>query len=302
MRSESLSLCIKYLNLTGCGFNMVRSARYLIFSFCLVNCLNFTLSSQDVNKFDFDRIEDNSFLMEEAYNQEPGVIQHISAFQYLKENTWIYTFTEEWPVPGMKHQLSVTLPVASYENTGLGDIILNYRYQAINLNRLSFAPRFSVLFPTGNYHKGLGSGLPGYQVNLPFSFLVSRRLVTHYNLGATYIPISKNADGSKSNITNYNYGVSIIILLHTNFNFMLETVGSTTFSKENDAKTRILNILLINPGFRYAINFKSGLQIVPGVAIPIGIGPSNGVINFFAYLSFEHPLWKPKPKISSTNP
>jgi hypothetical protein len=275
---------------------MPRSIKYIIFSFCVAIYFINDIYAQDINKFDFDRIEDNSFLIEEAYNQEPGVIQHISSFQYLKKNTWIYSFTDEWPVPGMKHQLSLTLPVVSYASTGIGDIVLNYRYQAINLNRFSFSPRFSLLFPTGDYHKELGSGGPGYQVNLPFSVLLSRKVVTHYNLGVTYIPVSKNADGSKSNIIIYNYGLSVIIFLHRNFNFMFETVGYRTSSKESDANTRISNILLINPGFRYAINCQSGLQIVPGIATPIGIGPSAGEFNVFAYLSFEHPLWKPKPR------
>jgi hypothetical protein len=274
---------------------MAGNVKYIIISFCVAIYFISDICAQDVNKFDFDRIEDNSFLIEEAYNQDPGVIQHISSFQYLKKNSWIYTFTDEWPVPGMKHQLSVTLPVVSNGATGIGDIELNYRYQVINLNRLAFSPRLSVLFPTGNYHKELGSGSPGYQVNLPFSLLLSRKLVTHYNLGVTYIPLSKNPDGSKSDVTIYNYGFSIIIFLYTKFNFMFESVGYTILKKENNSNTQISNILLISPGFRYAINCKSGLQIVPGIAIPIGIGPSRGEFNIFGYLSFEHPLWKPKP-------
>ena len=284
------------MRLTGQKCIMAKIVKYLIFSLFLANYFISDICAQDVNRFDFDRVEDNSFLIEEAYNQDPGVIQHISSFQYLKKNTWMYTFTDEWPVPGMKHQLSVTLPVLSNGSTGLGDIELNYRYQAINLNRLAFSPRFSLIFPTGNYHKELGLGGPGYQLNLPFSFLLSRKVVTHYNLGVTYIPVSKNAAGAKSGIIIYNYGLSVIIFLYTNFNFMFETVGYTTLTKENNANTQISKVLLINPGFRYAINCKSGLQIVPGIATPIGIGPSAGEFNIFAYLSFEHPLWKPKPR------
>lgn len=30
------------------------------------------------------KIQDNSFLIEEAYNQEDGVIQHIQTFQYMR--------------------------------------------------------------------------------------------------------------------------------------------------------------------------------------------------------------------------
>ena len=32
------------------------------------------------------KIQDNSFLLEEAYNQEDGVVQHIQMFQYFKKS------------------------------------------------------------------------------------------------------------------------------------------------------------------------------------------------------------------------
>jgi hypothetical protein len=49
---------------------------------------------------------------------------------------------------------------------------------------------------------------------------------------------------------------------------------------------------IVNPGIRWAHNFPSGLQIVPGVSFPIGFGPSNGSRGVFFYLSFEHPFKK----------
>lgn len=271
----------------------MKNIKYLILSICLALYYINTTFGQTANKFDFERIEDNSFLIEEAYNQDPGVIQHISAFQYMKAKTWLYTFTDEWPVPGRKHQLSTTIPVLNNGETGLGDIALNYRYQAVFTTRFAFSPRFSLLLPSGNYKKGLGEGVPGYQLSLPFSYLLSRKIATHYNLGVTFTPNAKNADGSKFDQTIYNYGLSIILLLNKNFNFMFEAVGNTTFIKANNTGTKISNSLFINPGFRYAINYKSGLQIVPGIAVPIGLGASKGELGVFAYLSFEHPLWKP---------
>src|SRR5437762_13875886 len=56
-------------------------------------------------------IQDNSFLVEEAYNQNFGVVQHISSFtRFWNSKDWVYTFTQEWPVPGgERHQLSYTL-------------------------------------------------------------------------------------------------------------------------------------------------------------------------------------------------
>ena len=91
----------------------------------------------------------------------------------------------------------------------------------------------------------------------------------------------------------YNYGLSMIFLLNKNFNFMFEMAGNRSIGKEDNTKANITNSLFINPGFRYAVNFKSGLQIVPGLAIPIGLAASKGASGLFAYLSFEHPFWKP---------
>lgn len=251
----------------------------------------FTVNAQESNKFEFERIEDNSFLLEEAYNQEPGVIQHISAFQFMKDETWSYTFTEEWPVPKQKHQLSTTIPIMNTGNTGIGDVLINYRYQAIFTDRLAFSPRFSLVLPTGDYKKGLGSGVLGYQFNLPLSFICSRKLVTHFNLGTTLTPDAKLIAGIKSNNTGFNYGASAIVLLTETFNFMFEIVGTSNIIKPETGGEYTSNSLFINPGFRYAINCKSGLQIVPGIAVPIGVSDSSGEIGFLGYVSFEHPCF-----------
>jgi hypothetical protein len=39
------------------------------------------------------------------------------------------------------------------------------------------------------------------------------------------------------------------------------------------------------------MNFESGLQVVPGIGVPIGVGPSGGEYGVFLYLSLEHPLF-----------
>src|SRR5688500_14815818 len=80
-------------------------------------------------------IRDNSFLIEEAYNQPWGVVQHVSTFQRVRGAFgWGATFTQEWPAPSERHQLSYTIPIQrsmtlTGEHTGMGDIVLNYRYQ-----------------------------------------------------------------------------------------------------------------------------------------------------------------------------
>lgn len=241
------------------------------------------------------KIMDNSFLIEEAYNQEAGVIQHIQTFQYMKDRTWAYSFTQEWPVPGQTHQLSYTIPIAHgiepYDFTGIGDIMINYRYQAIMQDRIALSPRFSLLFPTGDYKRGMGSGSPGIQMNLPFSLGLSDKWVTHWNIGTTYTPDSEDSDGAEHDNLIGHAGASIIWLITENFNLMLEALWSHSevFNKEVFIKEE--EALFISPGIRYAIDFKSGLQIVPGIAFPVGLGASEGEYGVFAYLSFEHPLF-----------
>lgn len=241
------------------------------------------------------KIQDNSFLLEEAYNQEDGVVQHIQVFQYMKKSKdWQYSFTEEIPVPKQAHQFSFVIPVTHLhenDNSGLGDILLNYRYQAIFQDKIALAPRFSLILPTGDYERGLGTDAVGYQVNMPLSVELTDKLVTHWNMGATFTPDAKDDAGIKSNVRGFNYGASLIYLVNENFNLMLETAGTTTETVPRNGVTTTESSFFINPGVRFAINLKSGLQIVPGLSVPIGIGPSEGEYGGLLYLSFEHPLF-----------
>jgi len=245
------------------------------------------------------KIQDNSFLLEEAYNQEDGVVQHIQSFQYMHGGDWAYTFTQEWPVPTQKHQLSYTIPYLRLDeerpDTGLGDILLNYRYQAVLEGPIAFSPRMSLILPTGNEDWGLGTGAWGLQGNLPLSVELSDRWVTHWNLGATFVPRAKGPDRSEADTSGFNYGASIIYLADSSFNLMLELAGNTNETVSEGGRVEREYAFFINPGMRWAIDFESGLQIVPGLSFPIGIGPSEGDFGVLFYLSLEHPLFKPKP-------
>jgi hypothetical protein len=242
-------------------------------------------------------IQDNSFLIEEAYNQEPGVIQHISTFTHLWTcKDWVYNFTEEWPVPGhSRHQLSYTMNVVSagaYPGSGLGDSLLNYRYQLIGSGetRLAVSPRLSVIAPTGNSEVGRGYGGFGIQTNLPVSIVISKHVVTHWNAGFTVIPSSANSAGDHAFATGINLGQSIVWLARPRLNALLETSWTTSQAVVGSNRTQDLHTLFLNPGIRRAYNLKSGMQIVPGIALPIGVGPSAGEGGLSVYLSVEHPL------------
>lgn len=239
-------------------------------------------------------ISDNSFLIEEAYNQEAGVVQHINTFMHLQNGNWIYTFTQEWPLGSMKHQLSYTISVLDFNGNpnlrGLGDVALNYRYQLVDNEKsgVAIAPRVSVLLPTGNVRKGLGAGGVGIQTNLPVSVRLSRKLVTHWNAGGTFVPAAKNPSDQKAFTKGFNLGQSTIWLARPRINFLVETVWNRFESVFARARTVTSYTLFLNPGVRWAYNFKNGLQIVPGVSIPLGVGPSKGDRGIFFYLSFEH--------------
>ena len=241
-------------------------------------------------------IADNSFLLEEAYNQEPGVVQHISAFQLFRgADSWVYTFTQEWPLFSRTHQLSFTVPIQRVQNgasfaTGVGDVAVNYRYQLAAAERLSVAPRLSLLLPTGRARSDLGAGALGVQVNVPASVIVASKVVTHWNVGGTVTPSAKNAVGDQATTVAYNLGASVIWLARPTFNALLEVVWTRDEAVTSSGHAAASDALSISPGIRWAHNFSSGLQIVPGIAFPIGVGPSAGDDAVLFYLSFEHPF------------
>ena len=252
-------------------------------------------------KTDSPGIQDNSFLVEEAYNQEFGVVQHIQNFQrYWNSKDWIYTFTQEWPVDASpRHQLSYTLAALHAGDQpasggGFGDIILNYRYQVLGNGdaKIAFAPRFSVLLPTGDSRLGRGAGGAGIQGSLPLSAVLTKKLVTHWNVGTTIVPHSKDAFGETGTTYGYNLGQSFVWFVHPRFNVLLETVFSRNQEVTGPKTTEWTSSLLLSPGIRWAYNFKNGLQIVPGIGVPLGAGPSSGEKGILLYLSFEHPYRK----------
>jgi hypothetical protein len=221
-------------------------------------------------------IADNSFLIEEAYNQEQGVVQHIGTWlRTLRTAPWIFTFTQEWPLGSQAHQLSYSIPFQRGEgperHSGFGDAAINYRYQLVAADApVVLAPRLSVLIPMGSEARGLGVGNFGAQVNVPLSAKLGSSLVSHWNAGVTAIP----------DVTTYNLGGSVIWLASPVFNILCEVVW---LEQTTGARS-----MIVNPGVRWAHNFASGLQIVPGVAYAIGVGPSRGEQAAFIYLSFEH--------------
>jgi hypothetical protein len=238
-------------------------------------------------------IQDNSFLIEEAYNQEEGVVQHIGTLR-RQHGDWFYTFTQEWPLGGETHQFSYTLPYSWIRNDfgqrvhGPGDVFLNYRYQVMmeSATLPAFAPRLSLILPTGNKDKGTGDGSTGIEINLPFSKIVSDRVTLHADATMQHL---FDVDGFHP--TSYSVGGSAIYAVTRDFNLMLESLVEWDESVSAMRTLERETTYTISPGFRYALNLPelADLQIVLGAATPISFTRSARTdYGAFLYLSFEH--------------
>ena len=249
-----------------------------------------------------DGIMDNSFLVEEAYNQEAGVVQHIFNGMYglnrtpgSDDRTFDFVLTQEWPLFSQKHQFSYAVPYkyaksGGQSEDGLGDILLNYRYQAYfdEGTLAAFAPRFSLVLPTGDSGKVFGDDTVGFQWNLPVSTAIGDRWFVHGNAGLTYLPDARSA--FKRDLVHFNLGASTIYAPSRNLHLMLEWVG---FWNEGVDSFGLLNRefeSVILPGIRRAFNYDNGSQLVLGLGVPVGLTRSAPDIGVFLYLSFEHDL------------
>jgi hypothetical protein len=272
----------------------IRRAGFPALAFIALLIVPGILTAQDSPSGEFV-IEDNSFLIEEAYNQESGVIQHISNFVHvspLSEGEFAYSLTEEWPITGQDHQLGFTFLFNKWGDRGrdgVGDLLVNYRYQ-LSRGPVAVAPRFSLIIPTGDEASGNGSGVVGYQFNLPVSARLSKAFVGHFNAGAIVLPGVKGEDGATETIPAWLAGGSLIWLTTPRLNFHLEALlvneGEIGPSGGVDRWTEVI----VNPAFRYAVDFGS-LQVVPGFGVPVVLREgAEPAVSFFLYLSLEHPF------------
>jgi hypothetical protein len=201
-------------------------------------------------------IQDNSFFIEEAYNQEPGVVQHILnvPIDFTNGSREIApSFTQEWPVFSQTHQFSYTIPyLFTEDDNGMEDMRLNYRLQAFMEDKYTpaFAPRLSLVLPTGDSDKGFGTGVVGYEFNLPFSKIV---------------------------LAGWNENIAEGVFAFE------ETVERSTSA-------------IISPGARYAFNLPNDAQLVIGAALPIGLTTDSPDWGLFFYCSFEHPFGRTEPR------
>lgn len=233
-------------------------------------------------------LQDNSFLIEEAYNQEPGVVQHITTLQRGGRD-WFFAFTQEWPLGSETHQFSYNIPYAWLRGSGrrasgIGDINLNYRWQALSetADTPAMAPRFTLILPTGDAARDLGMDSSGFEFLLPVSKIVSDRVTLHANAGFTYY-FDVNGRQPKSWLA----GSSAVYAVTPEFNLMLEAIAEVNESVTASGTIERERSFTISPGARYAFNLSAG-QLVLGLGAPVRFAGGKPDFGAIFYISFEH--------------
>ena len=230
-------------------------------------------------------ILDNSFLVEEAFNQEAGIFQNIFGFQ-RSGGAWEFAFTQEWPVISQQHQLSYTLPLAggSARDTSVGDVMINYRYQATmeDPGIPAFSPRLSLILPTDRN----GARSAGLQVNLPVSKQYGDVYV-NVNGGFTWRPRSRGGPELVSLTTPHLSG-SAIVRLRPMFHLMFENVLESEQTVASDGNKERQTIFTFSPGARGGWNLADK-QLILGAAMPITFGDGTDA-GMLVYLSYELPF------------
>lgn len=264
-------------------------------------------------------IRDNAIFVEEASNQEPGIVQHIFTWSHFwdragqaRTRDFALAYTMELPVGSQKHQFSFTTQyLTGFEDPDfgpasqqgdVGDTFLNYRYQLLaNDDFLWCSPRASLILPTGDKRLGSGTGEVGYQFNLPVS-RYGEQFDFHFNAGMTYIPdvsvpvaevgifeiLSPSHD-----LRAYNLGASVFWKPKVDLHFFVEALALWADEIDELGSRVSTTQVFLNPGVRFAI-IQDPVEWVLGVAVPIGLTRDTPDIGVIAYMSIEHPFRKVK--------
>jgi hypothetical protein len=233
---------------------------------------------------------DNSFLIEEAFNQEPGTFQNIFSYMRAGRN-WELMFTQEWPMAGLKNQFSYAIPVLNPgTGAGIGDILINYRYQLMfeSHRAPAIAPRLSLVLPTGSFAEARGSGTPGIQVNVPMSKQAGN-VYLHANAGLTWLPsVEAPAQPDRVSLTSPFVGASVNWRAWPMVHPMLEVLA--TWEQMADVAGRVREReVIVSPGVRAGWNFGDR-QFVLGLAAPVSFTAGARDVAGLLYLSYELPF------------
>jgi hypothetical protein len=243
-------------------------------------------------------IVDNSFLVEEAYNQESGIFQNILGAVRNEGGQWSASFTQEWPAPGVQHQLSYTLVFDNEGAGSMGDVAINYRYQLRTGEGggTAFSPRISLLL-RARRERSLEAARVGLELNLPASRQFGD-IYLHGNAGVRMYPqvesslfpspVELQARHDVALVNPFLSG-SVILRAKPMLHLMFESVVLFEERIVRRATTARDTTVILSPGTRFGWNLGEH-QLVLGVAVPFEHGSGETTTGVFGYASWELPF------------
>jgi hypothetical protein len=266
--------------------------------------------------FQAKHIRDNGFLIEEAFNQGIGEVQHIFNWiqswdraPRLRSRFFDASYGMELPLGSQLHQFSFTVLYQTvFEKTDdglvnqvgdIGDTELSYRYQLFaNDDTLWCAPKFALILPTGDERFGFSNGAVGYDFVLPVSFYRDR-FDFHINLGYSITPnasveLPNRVKSPRHDLNGYLLGAALYWKPEVFLHFFIEALWLRNEGIIEDGSKERGTQVFLNPGFRYAVTQNEGVEWVLGVAVPVGLTRDTPDIGVFAYMSIEYDFRNPK--------
>ncbi len=258
-----------------------------------------------------NEVKDNSFLLEEAYNQEAGVVQHIAGAVLTGDGdarSLEVKVTQEWPLGSERHQLSYELPWsatyvvkgAEWEPccTGIDDVRVNYRYALLmeDPELPAMTPRFTVILPTGDEKAGHSTGEFGLGAGVPISKEIGP-FAMHANAFLEWTPgvtpeLPAGVRGRQRDLVSVGLGGSAIFIGHPRVQPMVEVLSTWSDVVEDTGLVRRTRETFVSPGVRWGAPVGAGMLVL-GAAAPIGIGEDSPPWGALLYVSFEHAFRKP---------
>ncbi|MFN4946854.1 MAG: hypothetical protein ACOVOF_11070 [Chryseotalea sp.] len=254
-------------------------------------------AGKSYNYFTEAGIEDNSFLIDEAFNQEKGINQYSAVFS-IQPDELTLQYTLEMPVAHNRHQVSICIPYSISRSSqlayhGVNDVSLAYQYSLTNKDdRFLLTPGFSVQIPTGDTQLNNLTGFTGINSFVAISKRVSNKLVLHGNARIGYHKkiksVVQNTDDQQRILSfrSQTAGVSFVWLTAQRFNLLIENVFIRDVGKIQQGNYQTATHIL-NPGFRTSFHTKS-TQFVFGTSCPTRFSTkSKPEMSLLFYVSIE---------------
>lgn len=241
-------------------------------------------------------LQSNELLVETPYLQERGEVEHSFSMRRTRNENWVSTFRQEWPLFSNKHQLSFSIPAQTGRNEaaqrGFGDVEVEYQYQLIGSNesRLTIAPGVGVSFPTGSLAKELGAGAPGFALSLPVGFMLTPALGLNTHLETGIFRHTRNSAQEPLHQYEFAAGQSLVWYVRPKLNALLEAKWERSVIREGENPRQHEDELFVAPGIRWAHILNNRFVIIPGISVPLGVGPSRGDRGIMFSFAVEHPF------------